>query len=179
MKTQANITQQRRLVGISLIETVLAMLIIGGAFVASLNTIASARASQAIAAQQRLGLVLAEDLMEEILTHRYREDPGVLGILGVELGENTGDRSNYDDIDDYNGWASSPPTDIDGNTIVGAEGYTRTVQVNYVTLMNPAMNAPSDEGMLRITVTVYYGSKEVAQLKAYRSNIYESTGTGY
>ena len=155
------------------------MLIIGGAFVASLNAISSARASQAIAAQQRLGLVLAEDLMAEILSHRYREDPGVLGILGLELGENTGDRSNFDDIDDYNGWESSPPTDVDGNTIEGAEGYTRSVQADYVMLMNPAMLSFSDEGMLRITVTVYYGNKEVAQLTSYRSNIYESTGVGY
>jgi MSHA pilin protein MshD len=168
-------TTPRQLAGISLIETVLSLLIVGGAFVASLNTIASARASQAIAAQQRLGLVLAEDLMAEILSHPYKEDT----TLGIELGENTGDRSNYDDIDDYNGWTSAPPTDLDGIEIEGAAHYARSVSVQRVQLLNPTVNSLTDQGMLRIVVTVTYGDKEVAKLTSYRSDIYDTSGVGY
>jgi len=175
LKREASKTQQRRLAGISLIETVLSLLIVGGAFVASLNTIASARASQAIAAQQRLGLVLTEDLMEEILTHPYKES----SILGLEVGENNNDRKDFDDIDDYHEWSSSPPTDIDGHDLVGAEAYTRSVTVQRVQLSSPTTTTSSDEGVLRIIVTVKYGSKEVAKLTAYRSDIYGTSGVRY
>jgi len=165
----------RRSIGISLIETVLSLLIIGGAFVASLNTISGARASQAIAAQQRLGLVLAEDLMAEILSQPYKEST----LLGFEFGENTGDRSAFDDIDDYDNWSSTPPTDVNGDAIEGADRYTREVQVNYVKLWSPTTVSYSDEGMLRIIVTVTRGGKEVAKLTSYRSDIYESSGVDY
>jgi Tfp pilus assembly protein PilV len=165
----------RRSIGISLIETVLSLLIISGAFVASLNAISGARASQAIAAQQRLGLVLAEDLMAEILSQPYKEST----LLGLEFGENTGDRSNFDDIDDYKGWTSTPPTDVNGNVIEGTTGYTRKVQVNYVRLWSPTETTLSDQGMLRIIVTVTRGGKEVARLTSYRSDIYESSGVGF
>lgn len=153
----------------------LSLLIVGGAFVASLNTIASARASQAVAAQQRLGLVLAEDLMAEILSHPYKEGT----TLGIELGENTGDRSNYDDIDDYQGWTSTPPTDVDGNEIAGAGDYTRSVSVQRVELWDPTAASLSDQGMLRIIVTVTRGGKAVAQLTTYRSDLYDASGVGY
>ncbi len=166
---------RHNLAGITLIETVLSLLIIGGAFVASLNAISGARASQAIAAQQRLGLILAEDLMAEVLSQPYKEDT----TLGIELGENTGDRSNYDDIDDYRGWTSTPPTDVDGGDILGAQGYTRSVQVDRVQFWSPTTTSVTDQGMLRIIVTVTRGGKEVAKITTYRSDIYDTSGAGY
>ena len=33
--------------------------------------------------------------------------------------------------------------------------------------------------MMRITVTVHYGKKEVAKLTSYRSDIYDTAGVGY
>lgn len=175
MKKSRNNTKCLRRCGISLIETVLCMLIIGGAFVASLNTIAGARASQAIAAQQRLGMVLAEDMMAEILSKTYKEG----STPGRDIGESVGNRSLFDDLDDYATWSSTPPTDTNGNAVAGTEGYTRSVQADYVRLASPTTTTSSDEGMMRITVTVHYGKKEVAKLTSYRSDIYDTAGVGY
>lgn len=174
MNRQRHTTWNRRSIGVSLIETVIALLILGGAFVAALNTIGGARASQRIVADQRLGLVLAEDLLAEVLSHPYAE-PGT-SVLGVDLGEVASDRSTFDDIDDYHGWSASPPQGVDDKPIEGAEGYTRSVEVVRVQLANPASSSLSDQGMKRVVVTVRHGEKQVAQLIAYRSDVYDAMG---
>lgn len=149
------------------------MVILAGAFVASLNTISGARASQATVAQQRMGMVLAEDLMSEVLSKVYKE-PGV-SVLGLDADELLGvDRSNYDDIDDYDGWENSPPTDSSGVKIEGAEAYTRSVTVVFTQLGNPYQTSFTDQGMKKITVTVTRGGKQVAQLTSYRSDVYDA-----
>lgn len=157
--------------GITLVETVLSLLILGGAFVASLNTIASARGAQAIVSQRQLGLALAEDLMAEVLVQaNYKE--GV--TFGPELGEVLKGRSAFDDIDDYHGWKSAPPIDRNGEAIAGAERYTRQVEVAYVKLWNPASIVLIDQGVVRITVTVTYGNKVVATLTSYRTDSHQA-----
>lgn len=165
----------RHMLGITLIESVLSLLIIGGAFVAALNTISGARASQAVVAERRMGLVLAQDMMEEILALPYKEN----ALLGLELGENTGDRSRFDDIDDYNGWTSTPPCDASGSPIAGTEAYTREVTVRYVQLNNPALTSSTDQGVKRIIVTVKRGSKQVAELRVFRTDAWQSPQESY
>jgi len=160
---------------VTLVETVLSVLILGGAFVAALNTIGSARASQGVAAERRLAMVLAQDMMAEILAKPYKEEGG---LLGLELGENTGNRLLFDDIDDYNGWSSTPPKLPDGTAISGAEDYTIKVTVSLTKLLTPSQASLVDEGMKLITVTVKRGSKTVAFLHAYRSDTWSATGEG-
>lgn len=167
-------TRRHRSAGVSLLETVIALLILGGAFVAALNTIGGARASQAVVADQRLGLVLAQDMLAEVLSHPYAE-PGT-SVLGIDLNEVASDRSTFDDIDDYHGWSASPPEAVDGQAIAGADRYTRSVEVVRVQLSNPLSPSLSDQGMKRVVVTVRNGEKQVAQLTAYRSDVYDATG---
>lgn len=177
MARETHINDPRRRRGLTLLETVLSLLILGGAFVAALNTIASARASQSSAADRRLGLVLAEDLMAEILAQEdYRESNLV---FGPESDERDGKRASFDDIDDYNGWKASPPVTSTGDSIAGTEAYTRAVTVGYVQSSNPAVSASGDQGLMQITVTVTRGSKTVAELVAFRSDLYESPAEGY
>ena len=150
--------------GITMMETVLSLVILGGAFVAALNTIASARGAQAMVTQRQLGLVLAEDLMAEVLSQdAYKE-----GLLfGPEVDEVLGRRADFDAVDDFDGWTSSPPVDAQGVTIQGTTGYTRTIEISYVRLNNISTKSLTDQGVLRITVTVLHGSKTVATLVAY------------
>lgn len=70
--------------GITLLETVVSLLILGGAFVAAMNTIASARGTQALLAHRESGMLLAEDLMDEVMGKAlYKES----AQLGPEIGE--------------------------------------------------------------------------------------------
>ncbi|MEM9346545.1 MAG: hypothetical protein AAGB26_08000 [Planctomycetota bacterium] len=160
-----------KLAGITLVETVLSLAILGGAFVAALNTIASARGAQALMTQRQLGLILAEDLMAEVLSYdAYQE-----GLrFGPEVSEATGNRSGFDAVDDFNGWTASPPVDADGLAIAGADGYTRTVEISYVQLDDVGVASFTDQGILRITVTVQFGQKTVSSLTAYRTDAWQA-----
>ena len=177
LNTKPNNTSTRRFTGITLVETVLSLLIISGAFVAALNSIASARAAQAVVSERQLGIILAEDLMAEILSKpNYSEGTGV----GPEVDEmKMYNRSLFDDMDDFHAWSSSPPVDSEGNKITGAEAYSRQVSVNWVDPDNPSLDASRDTGLVRIMVTVKRGSKTVAELTAFRSDIWNAPGEDY
>lgn len=169
--------RQRGLAGITLVETVLSLLILAGAFVAAMNTITSARGSQVILAERRFGQVLAEDLMDEILARdQYKEGAS----FGPEANEVNGkSRVAFDDLDDYHGWSASPPVDQAGNAIAGADRYTREAHVRYVKLWNPNQTTLTDEGMALIVVTVKHGDKQVAELHTFRSDIWQPPGESY
>lgn len=63
-------------------------------------------------------LILAQDLMEEILSKNFEE---TAGSFGRETGESTANRANYDDVDDYDGWApGNAPEYIDGTLMDGS-----------------------------------------------------------
>lgn len=162
--------------GVTLVETVLSLLIIGGAYVALLNTVGSARTAYAASAQRQLGMALAEDLMAEILAQTDYEEGNA---IGTDSGESNGDRNLFDDIDDYDGWAQRPPVDVGGAVIAGAEGYTREVEVVWVDNISASATRSSDEGTKRITVTVKRGGKPVATLIGYRTNDWVSPEQDY
>ncbi len=153
--------------GVTLVETVLSVMILGGALIALLNAVGASRVAQAVAGQRQTGLVLAEDLMAEVLAmDQYKEG----GTLGPDSGENTGNRSQFDDIDDYHGWSSTPPTDKDGTAIAGADGYTREVTVEWRDPLTPSTPWVIESGTKIITVTVKRGDRVVAELNAFRTD---------
>lgn len=160
--------------GVTLVETVLSLAILGGAFVAALNTIASARGSQMIVAQRRMGMVLAQDLIDEILSQVNYEEGSTIGL---DSGEG-GNRSTFDDIDDYHNW-SNTPVDIHGNEVSGTSGYARQVQVDYVDPADQDTVINTDRGLKRITVTVTYESRTVAEIYSYRSRVWQSPQETY
>jgi len=162
--------------GLSLIETVLSLLILGGAFVALLNTVGSARSAQAIAAERQLAFVLAEDMMSEVLGQdTYMEE----ATIGRELGELFGTRANFDDVDDYHNWSATPPVDRDGVAIPGAEGYTREVTVGYRRLANTNADALVDQGVLQVQVVVKRGDKTIATLNGLRTDAWQAPEENY
>ena len=74
-------------------------------------------------------------------------------------------RAGYDGIDDYNGYADSPPTAEDGSAIPGAGQFSRTVEVVNVLTDNldSKQNWDSTDAK-RITVNVYKDYKLLATL---------------
>jgi type II secretory pathway pseudopilin PulG len=64
--------------------------------------------------QQTLAMGMAQQLMDEIAAQRYCEASGnpYATTLGLDSGESAGPgRSQFDDIDDYNGYRCQPPVD--------------------------------------------------------------------
>lgn len=114
--------------------------------------------------QQTLAIGMAQQLMDEIAAQRYMEAGGdpYATTLGPDSGEFVGPgRSQFDDIDDYNGYRCQPPTDRfgialgqdDGQGGVRSAGFQarggyfsrwhQLVDVYYVDNANPSLALPA------------------------------------
>ena len=139
--------------GMSLVEAVISMGIVSVMMVAALQMVgASAQTRQAHASQRRAP-ALARDLMAEILPNAYCE-PDDTPVFGPETGETGGDRTAFDDVDDYDGWSSQPPQSKDATSMANLAGWRRDVVVEYVDPGNVSNVSGTNTGLKRITVTV-------------------------
>jgi hypothetical protein len=179
--------QRRR--GLTLVEGVVSVLIVGLVLVTSLSTLgwtARARHVQAGLGEKQ---TLAIDLMTEILQARY-EEPGAGEItfeqdggttvlelpagspeFGPEDGEDDGTRLTFDDVDDYDQWQASPPQRRDGTALPNKDGWKRKVFVQYVDPLTLVPTGATDSGLKRITITVTDDCKEQISMVALRSKV--------
>jgi prepilin-type N-terminal cleavage/methylation domain-containing protein len=150
--------------GLSLIEVMVSLLIISIGIVGFGMAIPMQKDSVEAMQEERIALLLAKQMMEEIQSKAY-EDPNQTPVLfGLEPGENAS-RINFDDIDDYNGWDKNPPQYPDGTSMDGNEGrpdyrnFRRQVIVENVDDSDYSLTR--DNGATsskRITVTVSSGN---------------------
>jgi len=160
---------QRR--GFSLLEAVIAMLLVGVVLVAALHVLAGTTASTLTTAQHAAGVLLAEGLLAETLTLPYAEpDAGQTAVFGPEAGETGGSRAAFDDVDDYRNWSASPPESPDGTVLPGYAGWTRSVAVAYLDPSDLNQVVASDMGVKRVTVTASFNGRPVAVLTAIRTD---------
>ena len=139
----------------TLAETVISMAVVSVMLVASLTTLSRARLGQQAASWKNEGQRLAQSLMAEIRNQAYAEPSlpvGNAGAMGLGSGEATGTRSAFDDVDDYRGWTSQPPTDPNGTPLPGLGAWARSVSVDWVDPANPASVATSETFVKRVTV---------------------------
>ena len=136
--------------------------------VAALNTVGAAKLGSRKTISRTSGALLAQALMSEILIQNYAE-PVDTPVFGRESSESAGDRAAYDDVDDYDGWSSSPPEYKDGTEIPYLEGWAREVAVAWVNASDLLSPSGSETNIKLITVTVTYNDVEVASLTAVRT----------
>jgi MSHA pilin protein MshD len=152
-------------------EAVISMLIVSVMLTAALRAAAQSVAAQYKAAERQTGGLLAQGLLNEILTRPYK-DPETPGTFGIEPGEPVkGPRYGFDDVDDYNGLSESPPVDQDAKALTGLTGWTRSVTVQYVDPAKPDSVQVSDMGVKLITVTVLNGKAKVVVRTAVRADV--------
>jgi len=138
--------------GMTLIEGVISIVIVATMLVAAVSALGSFSRARRSQYDRCVGAALARALMSEILPMRYLE-PGQDVSFGREDGEADDVRSAWDDVDDYDGLSESPPKARDGEPITGAQGWTRSVTVEYVRPENPNKTSSKDTGLVRITVS--------------------------
>ena len=165
--TQSRSVAQAR--GFTLIEAVMSMLIVGLMLVAALNTIGASRITEVRGFEQTLGPMLAEELMAEILDQSYEDTDGS-PTFGREGGEHSGSRSTWDDVDDYTGWSASPPENKDGTTLSGVDGWSRQVEVKWVSSLDPDLESVIPTGIKRVDVVVSYNGRVVSTLSSLRTD---------
>ena len=160
---------------VTLVEAVVSTAIVGVMLVAALNTVGASQVTQNKMGQRSRALLLAQDLMAEILQQAY-EDPdlasGSFGLTVAEIAD--GDRSLWNDVDDYNGWSASPPQQKDGTELSDFDGWGRSVAVGWVDSTEVGTERVSDTGVKRIVVTVTFNGLPLAQLWALKTSTWES-----
>lgn len=148
--------------GLSIVEIVVALLIITLAIVGFGMAIPLQTDNVTGFREERMALFLAKQMMEEVQTKVYEEPNLASGSFGREETLSGLGRQILDDIDDYNGWNENPPRYADGTVLDGSSGtpnfsdFRRQVVVENADdndYGSPA-RTPGSTASKRVTVTV-------------------------
>ncbi|TBR22533.1 hypothetical protein EPO15_07830 [bacterium] len=103
---------------------------------------------------------LSTELLEEVRMRRFGESSPVPpkpvlnpGPLGVDAGETASDKATFDDVDDFNAWAESPPSDPVGRPLASFKDYSRTVAVAFVDSGLNAVGGPTHRKRVTVCTT--------------------------
>lgn len=142
--------------GVTLIELIVAMVVISIAVVGVFSVINYTTLHSADPVLRHQAIAIAEAYMEEISLKNY-SDPDSDG---------EGNRSQYDDVDDYDGLTDNGAVDQNGNAIGGLNNYRVSVSVT------PQNYGPAGAlvGGLKIDVTVTDPAGESLTLSGFRAN---------
>ena len=144
--------------GFSLIEVIVAMLLISVGVLgvlSAMNTLVKGSADPMVRKQ---AIAAAESLLEEITLKDFANPTG--GYTGT-------DRTQFDDVTDYAGYTTTGIVDIGGTAISGLSGYN----VSSVTVANAALGSIASTDAKLITVTVTAPGGEAISMSAYRTNL--------
>jgi MSHA pilin protein MshD len=149
--------------GLSLAESMLAITILPLAVTAISYAVVAGQQQALELLRQERASILAEALMEEILSHPY-DDPNGGSALGPESGETS--RTLWDNADDYHNFSEAEGAlkDAAGNLYPSEyQGFSRSVVCAYTTITMPSLGNFSRPA-LRIDVTVSDAGGPVATL---------------
>ena len=154
--------------GFTLVEVLIATVIIGLAIVALL----AANSAFTMANGAAVELSTAEFLVEQI-----REMTVTLDVIDPEEGAGTfgaeeGSLANYDDLDDFDGRTFSPPVDARRQQLTDFAAYSQQVTVQKVDPSNfeqvlPIADPRND--FVRVTVSVSYNNREICSISWIRA----------
>lgn len=159
----------RRSRGFTLVEMIIAMVIIGVGLAGVLTAFQTAVRDSADPAIHKQMLAVAEEMMEEILLKPYAVSGAAPVNALVACGAAGSERDAFDDVADYDGYQTTGICDIDGGAVAGLENYNVSIAV-----ATDAAAAADFPGLLagavrRVTVTVARGG-EVITLTGWRTN---------
>lgn len=167
---QNNLKRHRR--GLTQVELLVSAVLVGLVVVGAMEGLGAMVRSRESISDMGRGMQLAQQLMTEILNTAYADEDALLRVFGRELDESGANRLDFDDVDDFHGWSASPPEHRDGTPLVNAAGWSREVNVAWVSPANPTVTTLVSHGVKRITVTIRHNGRVVTRLVALRSNKY-------
>lgn len=164
----------RRAAGFTLVEMVMAIVIISVGLAGVLLALNTAVKSSADPLVHKQMLAVAEEMIEEILLKPFAPpDAGfdqTNSAWPVNCGTAAAARSLFDDVSDYRNYATSSVCNIDGVAVDGLGAYSLAVIVDpAATLGSAAGGGLLDGGKVkRVTVTVRHGT-ETLTLNGWRT----------
>jgi MSHA pilin protein MshD len=142
----------------TLVEVVIAIVIIAIAVSAVLGVLARNVEHSADAMILTQGITIAEAYLEEISLKPFSDPDGIDGEIG---------RANFDDVDDYDSLVDAGAADQFGNAIPGLGGYTVSVAVS----PSSALPGVAAADAYRIDVQVAFPPDLDYTLSAYRTRL--------
>jgi len=155
--------------GVTLVELVMAIVIISIAVVSVLNLFALTAGRSADPLLTRQSLAIAESLLEEIMSQPFtiNDLDGGANAIGPEAGESRGSTTApFDHVDDYHGYTMNGIVGADGTAVAGLENFGATVTVQQQALDNIGNTA----GLL-VTVTVTPPGGAPVSLSGFRARV--------
>lgn len=158
--------------GATLVELVMTIVIISVAIAGVVGAFGLISGRSADTLNQTRAVELAQLYIDEIITKKYDDatpqggEPKYSGAcnIGAESGEN---RSNFDDVDDYNGLTDDPPSNAQG-PLSGYDDFVVNVSVSCAG-DDPGVGLPASEAKrIDLTITIPGGNDFV--FSAYRAN---------
>ncbi len=138
--------------GVTLIEVIMVIVLTAIAIPPLISLLGSGAIKSVDTERRTVALGLAQGLMEEIKSQHYDEktSPPYSYPPGPDTGENAGDKTTFDDMDDYAGWQES------------SHGFTLSITVFYVDPSDLNTMASSETLYKRIEVLIHdtYGKIE-------------------
>lgn len=159
----------RRSRGFSLVEMIIAMVIIGVGLAGVLAAFQTGVRDSADPAIHKQMLAVAEEMMEEILLKPYAVSGVAPANALVACGAAGAARDTFDDVADYHGYQTTGVCDIDGNAVVGLGDYIVSVTVVANAAVAVDLTGLPVGAVRTITVTVTRGG-EVITLTGWRTN---------
>jgi MSHA pilin protein MshD len=151
-----------KLSGFSLVEVILAIVILSVGIAGLLGVFTAATRQSADPLIHKQALSVAEALLQEIQLKNFSNPAG--GFTGPATQAN---RAFFDDIGDYNGFVTNGVFTIDGAAVAGLSNYNIAVGVAG-SAIGPAGLVVAAASSMLITVTVSYPGGTVA-LSGYRT----------
>jgi MSHA pilin protein MshD len=147
--------------GITLIELIIFMVIVGIAMAGIISAINFNVQHSADPVVKKQALAIAESMLEEVTLQNFSDPDGGANVVEAS-------RDLYDDIDDYDNYSRNGISSIDATstTIAGLESYNVSVEID------PAadLNGISGGKAKRITVTVTGPLNTTVLLEGYRTD---------
>lgn len=159
----------RRMRGFTLVEMVIAIVIISlglAGVLAAFNTAVRSSADPMIHKQM---LAIAEETMEEILLKPFAVTGAAPANAAVACGAAGAVRTAFDDVSDYHNYQTNGICDIDGAAVVGLETYSVRVTVDAAASLGSALVTLSGGSVMKVTVVVTHDA-ETLSLVGWRTN---------
>lgn len=144
--------------GVTLVELVVAIVVIGIAASVILGLLSSNVAASADPMIRQQGIAIARAYIEEILLRDFEDPDGIDGEAA---------RADFDDVDDYNGLVDAGARDQFDAAIAGLELYVVAVNV----AASAALPGVAAADTLRVDVTVTRPPNLAFTLSAYRTRL--------
>lgn len=142
--------------GFTLIEIIVTIVVLAIAATALLSVFTNTVGSSANPMIQQQAISIAEAYMEEILLKDFNDPDG----SGVEA-----NRSDFDNVQDYDGITNAAVGDQNGNAIAALNAYRINVDV-----VGVAFNGIAAANSLRIDITVTHPAVDSIAISGYRTN---------